>query len=165
MSDYQTNFGSLGHFQKGGVQIIDDDPRNYAFSNVFDVANGAAPYERIAVAQNFEYVVEAARAEGVSSWYAADHDEIVLCMDGEIEVTLIKPDHPLVADGTQGAVQLDADPKGKKMGRIVLGRGHMALLPKGAAYCFTAGSPGVMILQTLKGAATVEKWADICQTA
>jgi hypothetical protein len=165
MSSYRTDFGSLDSYQKGGVQIIADDPKNYAFSNVFDVAANSAPYERVAVAQNFEYVVEAARAEGKSAWFAADHDETVLCMDGQVEINLTQPDTPAVAAGTEGAVQLDGAPEGQKMGRIVLGRGHMALLPKGAAYCFQADTPGVMILQTIKGSATVEKWADICQTA
>lgn len=165
MSDYQTNFGSLGHFQKGGVQIIADDPRNYAFSNVFEVAQSSDPYERVAVAQNFEYVVEAMRAEGKSGWFAADHDEIAVCMDGQVEINLCKPDQPAVPTGTQGAVALDGDPQGQKMGRIVLDRGHMALLPKGAAYNFNADKPGVVIFQTIKGSATVEKWADICQSA
>jgi hypothetical protein len=40
----------------------------------------------------------------------------------------------------------------------------MALLPKSAAYGFQAEKPSVLMIQTLKGAATVEKWADICQT-
>ena len=30
----QTKFGSLDHFEKGAIQIINDDPRNYAFSNI-----------------------------------------------------------------------------------------------------------------------------------
>mgnify|MGYP000100116736 CR=1 FL=1 len=60
------------------------------FSNVFDVARHAAPYERIAVAKNFEYVIEAVRAEGKSGWFTAAHDEFALCMDGEIEIQLVK---------------------------------------------------------------------------
>ena len=35
----------------------------------------------------------------------------------------------------------------------------MALLPKGAAYQFHAGKPGVMLLQTIQGDLTVERWA------
>ena len=50
----QTRFGSLSDFNKGGVVLINDNPKNYLFSNVFEVANGAAPYERVAVAKNFE---------------------------------------------------------------------------------------------------------------
>ena len=85
-------------------------------------------------------------------------------MDGQVEVQLCKPDQPLVSEGTQGAVVIDGTPSGQKMGRMVLGRGHMALLPKGSAYCFDAADPGVVIFQTIKGEATVEKWAEICQT-
>jgi hypothetical protein len=41
----------------------------------------------------------------------------------------------------------------------------MALLPKGAAYQFRVdGSPGVLLLQTIKGDDTIERWAQICQT-
>ena len=38
MSDYTTELGSLDDFRKGGVHIINDDPRNYVFSNAFEVA-------------------------------------------------------------------------------------------------------------------------------
>jgi hypothetical protein len=165
MSEYQTRFGSLQDFEKGRVEIVDDDPKNYVFSNVFDVASKSAPYERVAVAKNFEYVIEAARAEGTSGWYAADHDEFVLCMDGQIEVHLVKLDQPLVDTGTEGAVALAEPPEGRKMGRLVLGRGHMGLLPRGAAYRFSADQPSAMMIQTLEGRVTVQKWAEICQTA
>ena len=40
----------------------------------------------------------------------------------------------------------------------------MTLLPAGAAYQFHAGSPSVILLQTLAGRDTVERWAEICQT-
>ncbi|MYL04862.1 MAG: hydroxyquinol 1,2-dioxygenase, partial [Acidimicrobiaceae bacterium] len=45
MTDYRTVFGSLEDYAKGGVQIVDDDPKYYAFSNIFEVASQAAPYE------------------------------------------------------------------------------------------------------------------------
>ena len=41
--------GSLQHFEKGGVEVIKDDARNYVFSNIFEVTSGSAPYERVAV--------------------------------------------------------------------------------------------------------------------
>ncbi len=166
MDGYQTRFGALGDFQKGGVEVIDDDPRNYVFSNVFEVASTSAAYERVAVAKNFDYVIEAARAEGVSSWYACAHDEFVLCMDGRIEVHLVKPADPSAspAPGSLGAHQLDAPPDGRKMGRLVLERGHLGLLPKGAAYRFQADAPAAMMIQTQAGPVTVQKWAEICQT-
>jgi hypothetical protein len=50
------------------------------------------------------------------------------------------------------------------MGRIVAGRGHMALLPKGAAYQFHADKPAVVLIQTIEGAVTIQRWAEICQT-
>jgi hypothetical protein len=40
----------------------------------------------------------------------------------------------------------------------------MTLLPAGAAYQFHAGHPSVILLQTLAGRDTVERWAQICQT-
>jgi hypothetical protein len=49
------------------------------------------------------------------------------------------------------------------MGRMKIRRGHQALLPEGAAYQFVAEQAGVILLQTLKGELTIEKWADVCQ--
>jgi hypothetical protein len=48
------------------------------------------------------------------------------------------------------------------MGRIVLRRGHMALLPANSAYRFTAAEPSVILLQTIMGEDTIERWAEIC---
>jgi hypothetical protein len=166
MTPVATKFASLADYVKGGVEIIDDDPRNYVFSNVFEVAARAAPYERVAVGKNFEYVIETARAEGTSRWFACAHDEFVLCMDGSVEVHLIKLADPDAIDAEQhGAVDLgEALPDGRKMGRIVLGRGHMAILPVGSAYRFEAHAPSVILFQTIQGALTIERWAEICQT-
>jgi hypothetical protein len=165
MTNYQTRFGSLQDYEKGRVEVVDDDPKNYVFSNIFEVASKSAPYERVAVAKNFEYVIEAARAEGTSGWFAADHDEFVLCLEGQVEVHLVKLDKPAVETGAQGAVALADMPEGRKMGRLVLGRGHMGLLPKGSAYRFHADQSAAIILQTIEGPLTVQKWAEICQTA
>jgi hypothetical protein len=164
MSKYQTVFGSLEHYEKGGVEVIDDDPKHYVFSNVFEVASKSKPYERVCVGKNLRYVIEAVRAEGNSPWYAASHDEAALIMDGEMEVHLIRPDQPLVPESKEGAVKLDGEPKGKKMGWVKGTRGHMALLPRGAAYQFRSPKPGVLLIQTIQGECTVEKWAEICQT-
>ena len=164
MSDYTTVFGALADYRKGGVQVIDDDPKNYAFSNVFEVANQSSAYERVAVGKNFEYVIEAVCAEGTSAWYSAAHDEFALCLDGRVEVQLVKPDQFLVDADQQGASQLEDNPDGAKMGRIVLGQGHMALLPANAAYRFHADKASAMVIQTKQGPVTVEKWSDICQT-
>ena len=162
MADYTTVFGSLDNYRKGGVDIIDDNPKNYVFSNVFEVASKSKPYERVAVAKNFEYVIEAVRAEGTSPWYACGHDEFALCMDGRIEVHLVKLAKPALKAGTDGAVRLADNPDGRKMGRVILSRGHMALLPAGAAYRFQADKLAVAMIQTIAGPVTVQKWAEIC---
>jgi len=165
MSGTQTVFGSLEHYEKGGVQVIDDDPKHYVFSNAFEIASKSKPYEKVCAGQNLRYVLEILRAEGTSPWFAADHDESALIMDGEIEVHFVKPDQAVVAAGKEGSIKLAAEPKGKKMGWVKCRRGHQALLPKGSAYQFKAiGKPGVILLQTIKGDLTVEKWAEICQT-
>lgn len=163
----QTQFGSLKDYSKGGVEVIDDDPRNYVFSNLFEVATSSSPYERIAIGKNFEYVIEVARAEGTSPWFTCAHDEFALSMDGEIEIHLVRLAHPdaVVDPQSQGARLVPDDlPEGRKMGRIVLSRGHMALLPAGSAYRFHADVPAAIIFQTLQGPVTIEKWPEICQT-
>jgi hypothetical protein len=162
---YHTRFGSLTDFHKGVVEVIDDDPRSYVFSNVFDVATRSEPWERVAVAKNFEYVIEATRAAGESPYWTARHDEFVLCMDGQLEVELYKLATPPPATETRdGAHRLDALPPSQRMGRIVLGRGHMALLPKHSAYRLRAAVPAAAIFQTIEGPETIFRWNEICQT-
>jgi hypothetical protein len=163
-ASYETKFGSLEHFDKGGVEIINDDPRHYAFSNVFEVASMSRPYEKVAVGKNMEYVLEAIRAEGVSAWRTAAHDEFALILDGEVVIDLVKLDEsPLAADAA-GSVELAGEPAGRRMGRITCRRGHQALLPAGAAYRFTAERPSVILQQTIGGPDTQYRWAEICQT-
>jgi len=162
---YSTRFGSLQHYEKGGVEVINDDPRNYVFSNIFEVASRSKPYEKVAVGKNIEYVIEAIRAEGTSGWRSPGHDEFALVMDGEVEIRLLKLDDPrIVPAGLRGSVALAGTPAGRKMGLVRARRGHMTLLPVGAAYQFHAPRPSVILLQTLVGSDTVERWADICQT-
>jgi len=162
----ETVFGSLKKYEKGGVQSISANPKHYVFSNIFEVASKSKPYEKVAVAQNVKYTLEAVRAEGNSPWFAADHDEAAIVMDGTVEIHLVKPDQAAVAHGIEGTVKLAAEPKGKKMGWLRVKRGHMALLPKGSAYQFrNAGEPGVLLMQSIKGATTVERWNEICQLA
>lgn len=162
---YQTVFGSLEHYEKGRVEPISDDVRHYAFSNCFEIAGRAAPYERIVFGQNQIYVLEVVRAEGVSPWFTCAHDEFALCMDGNVEVQLVKPDAAQrVSDANKnGAVLLNGEPRGPKMGQIRLRRGHQALLPAQCAYRFRADTPAVLIVQTCKGELSIERWADICQ--
>ena len=162
---YETQLGSLDDYQKGKVEIIDDDPKRYTYSNMFEVASISKPYEKVAVAKNMEYVLEVLRAEGTSSWRAVAHDEFALVMDGEVEVELVKlADASIVPEDKEGSVALPGEPEGTPMGRVVARRGHMTLLPKGAAYRFDAKRPGVIMMQTIAGEDTVYKWAEICQT-
>ena len=164
---YETKFGSLAAYEKGGVQIIDDDIKHYAFSNCFDIANRSKPYEKVVFGQNQIYVLEVLRAEGESPWFTCAHDEFALCMDGEVEVHLVKigPEQTVPDAEHNGAVLVKGDPKGPKMGWMELRRGHQAMLPKNTAYRFRSAKPAVVILQTCKGDLSIERWAQICQTA
>jgi hypothetical protein len=164
MASYTTAFASLDSYDKGGVEIINDDPKNYVFSNMFDVASAARPWEKVAVAKNMEYVLEVIRAEGTSEWRATPHDEFALVVDGEVVVDLLDPAEPRVDPGAQGSVAVDGEPAGTRMGRITAGQGHMALLPAGRCYRLSAERPSVILLQTIAGPDTVYRWADICQT-
>ena len=165
---YTTVFGSLERYEKGGVEIIDDRVQHYAFSNCFEIAANAKPYERVVFGINQIYVLETLRAEGESPWFTCAHDEFALDMDGEIEVHLVKldPSQQVADTEKNGAVRVEGTPRGAKMGWMKLGRGHQALLPKNTAYQFrSVGKPGVLVVQTCKGELSVERWADICQTA
>lgn len=164
---YQTKFGSLKDYEKGRVEAIDDDVKHYVFSNCFEIANKSQPYEKVVFGQNQIYVLEALRAEGASPWFTCAHDEFVLSMDTDVEVHLIKLDAPQIVKDAEknGAVFVQGEPKGRKMGWMKLKRGHQGMLPKNTAYQFRAKEPGVVVLQTCKGDLSVEKWADICQTA
>ena len=166
-SAYRTVFASLDRYEKGGVQPIADDVRHYAFSNCFEIASKARPYEKVVFGQNQIYVLEAVRAEGDSPWYTCAHDEFALSMDGEVEIHLVKLEgEQLVPDPEHnGAVLVKGEPRGAKMGWMAIRRGHQALLPKNSAYRFRAARPAVLVLQTCKGDLSVERWAEICQTA
>src|SRR5262249_57083576 len=86
-------------------------------------------------------------------------------VQGGAESRLHRRDTPGVGPaGTKGSVELAGTPAGRKMGVVRARRGHMTLLPVGAAYQFHAAQPGVVLLQTVAGADTVERWAEICQT-
>lgn len=163
-SKYTTKFGSLESWDKGGVELINDDARHYAFSNVYEVAASSKPWEKVAVGKNLEYVLEVIRAEGTSEWRVAAHDEFAVSLDGTITVELLAIDENPLSEDARGSVSLEADPHGKAMGSIVLGKGHQALLPAGRAYRFVAEKPGVILLQTIEGPDTLFRWAEICQT-
>ena len=159
---YVTKIGSLETYEKGVIEVR-DDLRHYLFSNIYEVANGAQPFERVAVAKNIEYVAEVMKVAGDSDWYTAAHDEFAIVMDGEITVNFIMLDAE--PPSHKGAAKLTGTPAGKKMGRVIARRGHEVLLPQGAAYQFSASKPGVLLIQTMRGPVTVERWAEICKLA
>jgi hypothetical protein len=163
MMEFRTAFGSLSDYEKGHIEIIDDKPMHYTFSNVFEVAQKSAPWEKIAVAKNLENLIETIRAEGVSPWYTCAHDEFALAMDGEVEVHFVDLDPAQrVAPEKEGNVVLADAPSGPVMGYVVLKRGHQALLPANAAYQFRAHRASVLLQQALEGENTVYRWKDIC---
>ena len=161
---FHTAFGSLDQYQKGYIEIVNDNPKYYTFSNVFEVASKSKPWEKVAVAKNLEYVIEAIRAEGTSPWMACTHDEFVVVLDGDVTVEYVKLERPeaVAPAACEGTVLIKGEPQGRRMGTIRLQRGHQALLPKGTAYRFIANRVSAMIQQTIKGELTVEKWGEIC---
>jgi hypothetical protein len=160
----KTIFASLDNYEQGEAEIISGNVKHYAFSNMFDVASKSAPYEKVVVAKNLEYVMEAIRAEGTSPWFACSHDEFVICMDGEVTIEFVKLDDAasVAPRDREGTVAVSGAPVGKKMGTVKLKRGHQALLPAGAAYRFHSERPGVLLMQTILGVLSVQKWAEIC---
>jgi hypothetical protein len=162
--DYVTKFGSLADYERGKVLIVDDDPRNYAFSNVFEVAGRAKPFEKIAVAKNLEYVLEAVRVEGESPWRSCGHDEFALVMDGEVTFSFVDIAPGTVEHPTGGSVGLSGEPVGPAMGTVVARQGHMTLLPAGSAYRYSSESAAVLLIQTVEGPDTQYRWSQICQT-
>jgi len=161
---YVTRLASLDDFEKGGVEVIDDDPKNYAFSNIFEVASRARPFEQIAVAKNFEYVLEAVRVEGTSPWRACGHDQSALVLEGQVEFEFrtLRAGQELPANGSAGIAEEAAE---DLMGRVIARRGHLTLLPAGRAYRYASERPAVLLVQTVEGIDTQYRWADICQTA
>lgn len=163
---FETKFGSLEDYEKGAVEVIDDDPKHYTFSNIFEVASRSRPYEKVAVGQNRQYVLEALRAEGTSGWRTASHDEFALVMDGEVEVRLRQlPEGQQAPADLEGSIAVEGEPEGAPMGWVKATRGHMTLLPVGAAYQFHADRPSVILMQTIAGRDTLYKWAEIIQTS
>jgi len=162
----KTVFGNIDNYVKGGVEITgNEEAKDYLFSNMYEVAANASPWERIVIAKNLEHTVECIRSEGESPWYICAHDETALLMQGSMETHFIKPADKTIVPGdeSEGSMKLDAEPEGEVMGHVKAGLGHLTLLPAGAAYQFRASELGVILLQTLQSDESVEKWADICQ--
>ncbi|OLL31734.1 hydroxyquinol 1,2-dioxygenase [Burkholderia sp. SRS-W-2-2016] len=161
-AQFHTVFGSLDGYRKGEIEITTGDARHYVFSNVFEVAAKSAPYEKVVVGKNLDYVIEVLRTEGQSPWFACAHDEFAIQMDGEVRIDFIKLDTPPQSGNGTVSAGAGAQPAGRAMGHVVLRRGHQSLLPAGCAYRFTAQKPGAALVQTMAGELSVQKWADIC---
>lgn len=158
-----THVATLTSFRKGSLDIFSGDPKHYAFSNIFEVANMTPPFSRVAVTKNMEYVTEVMKVDGISPWFCAAHDEFALVMDGEVVFDFLQLNPQSEAPlRKHGAVQLVEPIGGKYMGMIRARRGHLVLLPEGAAYQAKAQTPSVVLLQTLAGELTQERWSDIC---
>jgi hypothetical protein len=128
------------------------DVQDYASLNLFDVAAWARPWERIPIGRTRTHVLEVARAQGISPWFANARDESVLVLDGDIVIQYKRPHIPAVAPGQPFAVRLEKEPTGTRMGWIRATRGHLARLPIGVAYEFRAiGGPGILLIQTGNG--------------
>ena len=163
--EYKTTFASIDKYKKGGVQMVSGNIKDYVFSNVYEVAANSPAYERVVVAINLDYTLEAARAEGESPWYVCSHDEFVVAFDYDVEVHYIKlDDDSFIDDEKDGAIKLNDKPAGQYMGKITLNRGHQALLAEKTAYSFKAAKPATIVYQTILGEESVQKWNEICLT-
>jgi hypothetical protein len=158
---YKTEMASLASYDKGTI-VLDDDLRHYAFSNMFEVADNAAPFERVMVVSNIEYCTEVTKIDGASPWYTASHDEFSTVMDGEVEYTFFKLEDDEIPANATGASKLAADPKGARMGKVTARRGHQVLLPANSAYQMKSSAPAVALMQTKAGPESIEKWSEIC---
>jgi uncharacterized protein (DUF952 family) len=83
----------------------------------------------------------------------------------DIHLVKLDPAKRIQDADKNGAIMVQGEPVGQKMGWVRLKRGHQALLPANTAYQFRSAQPGVIVLQTCQGELSVEKWADICQAA
>jgi hypothetical protein len=110
------------------------------------------------------YELEVLRAEGVSPSYTRAHDEFVLSID--VEIHLVKLDAAQRGSDAEkgGAVLVQREPVGAKMGWMHIKRGHQALLPSNTAYQFRAAQLGVLVLQTCKDAELRSLAAFICSS-
>ena len=83
-------------------------------------------------------------------------------MEGEVTFNFIKLQDDQIPGHEGGAARLGARPNGPAMGRVVARRGHQVLLPQGAAYQLCSAAVSVVLVQTVAGPETVERWAEIC---
>ena len=161
---YATKFGSLDALREGRHRAHRRRPEALRLlQHLRGGVGGRSPYEKVAVGKNMQYVLEVLRAEGTSAWRTCAHDEFALVLDGEVEVAPRQARPAGRAAGQEGLGRAStASRRARRWGASSARRGHMALLPANAAYRFHADRPGVILLQTILGDDTVERWAEIC---
>ncbi len=151
--------GSMARPTKGGIEIMDpsESPRRYVFSNIYEIgAQAKEPYRKLAVAKNGPYVVECLVAEGVMpQWRLKEHDEFLLCIEGEVRVDFIEP-RTEVPPGGHPSIP------GEELGYIIVREGNLCLLPKGIAYRLRAERRSLLLQQTKASPDTVYAWEEIC---
>ncbi len=164
---YKTQFGSLDRYEKGGVQTISDDVKNYAFSNCFEIASKSKPYEKVVFGQNQIYVLEMpARRRRVALVHLRARR--VRARDGRRG-----GDPPRQAAGRADRARRRAQRRRAGQGRAQ-GRedgldedrraATRACCRRTPRISSRAAKPGVVVLQTCKGDFSIERWAQICQT-
>lgn len=163
MTQYKTAFASIDNYEKGGLQLLKDNAKRYVFSNIYDVAAKAKDYQRTVVAKNLDYTIECIRANGESKWYVCSHDEFVVAMDYDVEVHFKKVPAELLPDEEKDGSVYFSGENAEYMGKAILKRGHMALLPENTAYSFRAVRPSTLMLQSILGELSEERWTDICE--
>ena len=104
------------------------------------------------------------RAEGESEWFTASHDEFALAMDGEIEIHFHKAvgDEivPESVDGTQKRRLTRRTARRWAMSSCVAAIKRSCR--REASTSIAARKLGVIMLQTILGDNSVQKWAEIC---
>ena len=84
-------------------------------------------------------------------------------MDYDVEVHFKKVNEDAYPDDEKdGSVELGTS-EGQYMGKISLKRGHMALLPENVAYSFKSAKPSTLMLQSILGDLSEQRWAEICE--
>ena len=162
--EYTTRFGSLDSYEKGGVEIIDDDPSTTPSPTCSRSPRWRRRTRRWPSARTCSTSLEVIRAEGTSGWRTCAHDEFVLCMDGEVTVELVKPTTPLAPAGKEGSVAVDGEPEGVPMGtRLASAAATWRCCRAARPTASKPAAPSVSCSsRPCLGDDTVERWAEIC---
>ena len=94
MSEFQTVFGSLNDYTKGELKIINDDPKHYVFSNIFDVATKSKPYEKVVGGRSTSSTSSKPSApKACPTGLQRRTTKFAIIMDGEVRIDLVKLDN------------------------------------------------------------------------